>query len=329
MVNIEPLLRRLDTAQQRNRPLAIAYAVVRKYGQDSASMWALLIAYYGFASLFPLLLVAVTITGIIFANDPILTHRISTTVFAQIPVIGPELRSKAGVQALNTHSAIGLVIGLVGLLWGSQGVASSAQQAMATVWNVPMTDRPGLLPRTLRNFGILAILSINVLVTTVMATYTSTLGGHEFGKTLLILVTIIVNLILYLGGFRLLTPKSISTKDLLPGALIAGVAWSALQQLGGYLVGHELAHASATYGIFGLVLGLITWLGLTASVTLYAAEFNVVHVRRLWPRSLVQPPLTKADEVALTALAKQQRYRIEQQITVTFHESPEQEEPST
>lgn len=329
MPNIEQFMRRIDGLQQRHRPLAFVYAVIRKYGQDSASTWALLIAYYGFASLFPLLLVAVTVAGIIFAHNPTLSHRISTTVFAQIPVIGSELGSKAGVHALNANSPIALVVGIVGTLWGSQGIASSAQQAMATVWNVPMTDRPGFLPRTLRNFGILAILAINVLVTSSIATFTATLGGHEVSKILLIIATILVNLVLYVAGFRLLAPKTIPTKDLLPGALMAGIAWSALEQLGGFLIGHELAHTSATYGIFGLVLGLITWLGLTATVTLYAAEVNVVHVRMLWPRSLIQPPLTAADKTAIIALAKVQRYRREQEITVTFEDPSDPNDPST
>ncbi|WP_298210546.1 YhjD/YihY/BrkB family envelope integrity protein [Ferrimicrobium sp.] len=322
MPNIAQFTRKIDGLQQRTRPLAFVFAVLRKYGQDSASNWALLIAYYGFASLFPLLLVAVTLTGIVFAHDPALSHRIANTVFAQIPVIGPQLRSKAGVHALDAHSPIALVVGVIGTLWGSQGIASSAQEAMASVWNVPMTDRPGFLPRTLRNFGILAILGINVLVTSSIATFTATLAGHEIGKALLIVGTVTVNLGLYVAAFRLLAPKTIPTSDILPGALIAGIAWSALQQLGGFLVGHELAHASTTYGVFGLVLGLITWLGLTATITLYAAEANVVHVRKLWPRSLVQPPLTAADERALTALVEQQRYRKEQQITVAFGTPP-------
>lgn len=324
MPNIEQLMHRLDGFQQRHRPLAFVYAVIRKYGQDSASTWALLIAYYGFASLFPLLLVAITVTGIIFAHDPTLSKHISTTVFAQVPVIGSELRSRAGVHSLSANSPITLIVGVIGTLWGSQGIASSAQGAMATVWNVPMTDRPGFLPRTLRNFGILAILAINVLVTSSIATFTATLGGHEMSKVLLIIATILVNLLLYVAGFRLLAPKTISTKDLLPGALIAGIAWSALEQLGGFLVGHELAHTSATYGVFGLVIGLITWLGLTATVTLYAAEVNVVHVRKLWPRSLVQPPLTEADKRAMVALAKAQRYRPEQEIVVTFTDPSDQ-----
>jgi YihY family inner membrane protein len=328
-INTQQLLHRVDILQQRVRPIAIAFAVLRKYGQDYASNLALLIAYYGFASLFPLLLVAVTLTGIVFANDPGLSHQISTTAFAQIPIIGPQLQSRPGVHALYSHSVPGLIIGILGLVWGSQGVASAAQQAMATVWNVPMTDRPGFIPRTLRNFGIVGILGINVLATTVLATFTETLGGHMVSKVALIAAASAMNLLLYILGFRLLAPKTIPTKDLFIGAVIAGIAWSGLQQLGGFLIGNELAHTSAIYGIFGLVIGLVTWLGLASSITLYAAELNVVIVRRLWPRSLTQQTLTSADEAALIALVKQQQYWKNQEITVTFTEDAATSESDT
>jgi hypothetical protein len=74
------------------------------------------------------------------------------------------------------------------------------------------------------------------------------------------------------------------------------VPWSrgrlaGLQAVGGYLVGHYLRHTSQVYGVFAIVLGLLFWLYLGAQLTLYAAEVNVVAARRLWPRSVLQPPL--------------------------------------
>ena len=67
------------------------------------------------------------------------------------------------------------------------------------------------------------------------------------------------------------------------------VAWLALLAAGGYLVGHNLKHASEVYGFFAVVLGLLCWLYLGAQLTLYAAEVNVVRARRLWPRSRCSP----------------------------------------
>jgi hypothetical protein len=66
------------------------------------------------------------------------------------------------------------------------------------------------------------------------------------------------------------------------------------------------------------VLGLLSWLYLGTEVILYAAEVNVVRIRRLWPRSLLQPPLTEPDRRALVDLAKQEERRPEQSVDVSF-----------
>jgi uncharacterized BrkB/YihY/UPF0761 family membrane protein len=76
--------------------------------------------------------------------------------------------------------------------------------------------------------------------------------------------------------------------------------------------------------VFGESLGawsssvLLGWLYLSARLLLYAAELNVVLARRLWPRSLLQPPLTEQDKQVLIALAETQERRPEQNVEVTF-----------
>ncbi len=111
---------------------------------------------------------------------------------------------------------------------------------------------------------------------------------------------------------------------------MAGVLWVLLQSGGGYLVGHNLKHASQVYGFFAIVLGLLSWLYLAAEATLYAAEVNVVRARRLWPRrSILQPPLTQSDKRALTDLAKQEERRPEESIQVNFTDqaAPAEQKP--
>jgi uncharacterized BrkB/YihY/UPF0761 family membrane protein len=105
---------------------------------------------------------------------------------------------------------------------------------------------------------------------------------------------------------------------LIPGAVAAGVFWQLLQTFGGYLVAHQLRNATQVYGFFAVVLGLLGWLSLGAQLTIYCAEFNVVWHRRLWPRSLLQPPLTSADRATLTAIAEQEERRPEETVDVTF-----------
>jgi hypothetical protein len=105
---------------------------------------------------------------------------------------------------------------------------------------------------------------------------------------------------------------------------VGAVAWTVLQVGGTLLIDHQLRNTNQVYGTFAIVLGLIGWIYLGAMVTMYAAEANVVLARRLWPRALVQPPLTAADQQVLAAIAGQDVRRPEQRVTVHF-ENPEGE----
>ncbi len=125
---------------------------------------------------------------------------------------------------------------------------------------------------------------------------------------------------LYFVAFRITTPHSVATHKLAPGAVVGGLGWSVLQALGGYLLVHQLRHASQVYGYFASVLGLLSWLYLGATLTLYAAELNVVRARRLWPRSIVQPPLTDADRRTFDAIARQEDRRPEQSVETRWHD---------
>jgi uncharacterized BrkB/YihY/UPF0761 family membrane protein len=88
------------------------------------------------------------------------------------------------------------------------------------------------------------------------------------------------------------------------------------------LIAHQLRHSTQVYGLFATVLGLLWWIYLGAQLTVYAAEANVVYARRLWPRTAMQPPLTRADKKVLDAVAEQERRRPEQSVDSHFHDTP-------
>jgi uncharacterized BrkB/YihY/UPF0761 family membrane protein len=174
---------------------------------------------------------------------------------------------------------------------------------------------------------LLLVFGLGVVATTALASLAS-FGRHTllFGLGNLA-ASAAVNAALFLLAFRVLTPGQVPTGQLLPGAAVAGVLFALLQAAGGYLVGHNLRHAQQLYGFFAIVLGLLSWLYLSAEVTLYGAEVNVVRARGLWPRSILQPPLTEADQRALIHLAKQEERRPEQAIHVEF--TPQASNPDT
>ena len=314
-MNFRRRLEAFDHYQQGHRWLAMPIAVVRKFSDDQAGSLAALIAYYGFFSLFPLMLVFVTVLAYVLHGDPSLQASAANGVLKQFPIIGPQIQTN--IHALHGQ-VITLVIGIAGALWGGLGVTSATQNAFNKLWAVPLNQRPNFLQTRLRGLAVLVLLGVLFMASSLASgLVTGGLGG-PLAKVAGIALSLVLNVALFLAAFRLLTSAQIDTRCLMMGVLVASVLWEILQVVGGIYVGHVLRHASAAYGVFGVVIGLLSWLYLGAQATLYAAEINVVRARRLWPRSLLHEPPTIGDEETLTALAKVEE-RIEgEQIDVSF-----------
>ena len=313
----ERVLRSVDRAQQGRRAPAFAFGVVKKFGDDRGGQLAALITYYAFAAVFPLLLLLTTSLGFVLHGNSGAQRAVLHSALADFPIIGDQLQD-------NVHSLQGtgaaVVIGALGLLYGSLGMTQILQFAMAQVWNIPGTQRPGFLPRLERGLLMIVALGLGLALSTATAGLVGFLAHGALAWIGGLLCSIAVNIGLYLACFRILTPKEVTLGQLLPGCLVAGPAWTALQTFGGILVAHQLRHSTQVYGFFGTVLGLISWLYLAAQITMYAAEANVVRARRLWPRALMQPPLTRADREVLDAIVKQEERRPEQRVRTSFQE---------
>jgi YihY family inner membrane protein len=311
----ERLVRRVDAFQQRHRLAGFVFGVVKKFGDDRAGSLAALIAFYGFLALFPLLLLTVTVLGFVAQHNPDFQRSLVDSALSEFPVIGDQIGRN--VTSLR-GTGLGLVVSLIGLAWGSLGFTQAGQHAMAQVWNVPGVRRPGFLPRLARGAAIIVVLGLGTLATTTF----SGVGVFNSPNLALRALTVIVSGVLNVGisaaAFRLLTPRTVPSHDLVPGAVLVGVAWTVLQLIGGYLISQRLQQTSEVYGMFAIVLGLLFWLTLIAQISLYAAELNVVLARRLYPRSIVQPPLTEPDREALRQLAQQEERRPEQRVSVDF-----------
>jgi YihY family inner membrane protein len=309
------LLAAVDRYQQRHRMLAVPFAVVRKFGDDQAGNLAALLAYYGFFSLFPLLLVLVTVLDFVLAGHTDLQDRILNSALAQFPVIGDTLRRDIGSVR---GSGLALAVGLAGTLWAGLGVTQQAQTAMNTVWSVPRRRWPSLWLRLARGLGVLGVFGGGVLATTLLSGLSTVSGLPVVGRALPFVGSLAINLALFEFAFVVLTALPLHWRLLLPGAALAAVGWSLLQTLGGYYVTHQLKGASQVYGTLAFVIVLLSWLYLGAQLVLYAAELNAVLAKRLWPRSLFPPPLTDTDKRALTDLAKTDELRPEVRVEVDF-----------
>jgi YihY family inner membrane protein len=320
----ERAIRKVDATQRRFTPTAFVFGVMKKYGDDNGGVLVSNLAYSSFVSLFPLLLVLVTVLGLIASVDERFKTDVLNAVAGQVPLIGSQLTGN--VHQLKRSSTIGLIVGLVGLIWGATGLAQAGLFTMEQVWNLPGPARPGYLQRLGRSVLFLALLGAGVIVTTGLSSLTTYLHNGIGFKILIEVVTAAFNVGMYIGAFRVLTPKGVPTRQLLPGAITGGILWTVLQFVGTYLIHHYL-HSDSTYGVFATVLGLIAYIYLAVEITVYSAEINVVLARRLWPRAMMQPPLTEADRASMALQALQNQRRPEQHIEVTFDPDPDQDGP--
>jgi YihY family inner membrane protein len=322
------LIDAVDRYQRTHRWLGFPIAVIYKYADDQGGYLAALITYYGFLSIFPLLLLLLTVLGFVLVGDAHLRDSLVNSALAQFPVVGASLRSSIHAPA---SSNTGLAIGIVGTLYGSIGAAQATQHAFNKVWAVPRNERPNPLKSRLRSLILLGALGVGVLITTIASGLTT--GAGSYGATIGtgvkivgILVVAVANVGLFMFAFRVLTASEIPTRCLRLGAVIAGLGWEVVQLIGTYYVS-RLKGTQEAYGVFGAVLGLIAWIYLLALITVMAAEINVVSQRRLWPRSLLTPftdnvSLTHADERSYTSYAETERHKGFETVDVDFVPPP-------
>ncbi|MFC9930902.1 YihY/virulence factor BrkB family protein [Streptomyces sp. NPDC127190] len=319
-----------DAYQRRHRWVGFPLAVVYKFYDDQGTYLAALLAYYAFVSLFPLLLILVSVLGTLLSGDPELRRHVFDSALAEFPVIGDQL-------GRNVHSlhgnGVALAVGVVGSVYGALGVAQAAQYALNKIWAVPRHARPDPLRSRLRGLLFLVILGLGLCVTTLLSWAVSTATvfgtrpaiGARFGA---VVAAVVLNTGLLLLSQRVLTERELPLRRLAWASCGGACAWQVLQWGGSYYVSHVLKGATATYGMFGIVLGLLAWLYLGALIFLITVEVGAVRVLRLWPRSLLTPftdrvRLSPADRRAYRSYATTEAFKGFEKIQVRFGPPPE------
>jgi uncharacterized BrkB/YihY/UPF0761 family membrane protein len=298
---VHRIIAAIDRWQRRTPVVGPAFAVQKKFGNDQLGQYVVALGWYGFVSIYPLLLVVTTILG--FIGVASLGSSFVSTLH-QFPVVGSNFNPAHPSQSLH-GSTIGLIVGLLGLLYGAQGVMQTAQQAMAQAWNVPRNNRPGWLPRMGRSLLGLVIIGGTFFANAAVAAFATGHGESWPLRIVVIAAMLVANAGLFFTSFRSLTPTSVPTRPLWPGAVFGSVGFTLLITVGSGLIQHQVRNSSDTYGQFGIVIGLVGFLFLLAKISLYGAELNPVLARRLWPRSLVSSEPTAADREVLDYISKE------------------------
>lgn len=317
---VERVVRRFDEWQQRHTVVGFPIAVVKKFGDDEAGYLVSLLTYYSFVATFPLLLALTSVLGVVLRAHPKLQQHLVNSAFAEFPIVGGQIHQQLGVT--NFGSVFSLTVGVLGSLYGARGFANALQNTLNRLWAVPRVDWPGFPNRYLRMVATLLLLGLIIGVTSASSAAAGMAAARGFDGLAARTVSFVVGTALgtgfFLVLFRVAACGAVATRAMLPGAAISALGWQLLLIGAGVIVAHQLRHAQAVAGFFGAVLGLLAWLALQATVMVYAIEIDVVRVNRLWPRSIVQPPLTDADKAYYTGVLRTEERRPEQELDISY-----------
>lgn len=312
----------IDAFQQRHAVLGLPIGLIYKYLDDQGAHLAALITYYGFVSLFPLLLLLSSVLGFALENNPELQAQIMESAFRQIPVIGDQVQ-----RAQLRGNTAAVVIGSLGALYGAVGVAQAMQNAMNSAWYVPRNSRPNPFLARARSVGLLVLVAIFLVVTTFLSQWDAALraitGNEQAVGYWTTFASMGVTWVLFQVISRFGTSYRVTVRQALPGSVLGVLAWQGLQGAGTGFVSRYVAGASDTNGVFAVVLGLLAWIYLASVAFVLCTELNVVLALGLYPRALLTPltddvDLTEGDRAAYAGLARAQRLKGFQTVQVSF-----------
>jgi uncharacterized BrkB/YihY/UPF0761 family membrane protein len=310
---------------QRSKPaVSFPLSVIYKFFDDQGVYLAVIITYYAFLSIVPLLLLATSILGFLLFDDATLRARVIDSAVANFPVVGDQLGRPEGLRG----SARAVVFGGAFALYGSMGLGTAVQHALHTAWAIPRNSRPDPIRLRLQSLGLLATGGLSFLVLIAIAT-AAQVAGDQYAwlgsatpyvvqaATFLVMTAVLAFLLREGGGRRQ------SFRGTFPGAVFIAFGWLSIQLVSTSLVRNGLQRASSMNQTFGLILGLLAVTYLLALILVLGIEINVVRHKRLWPRALLTPftdavDLTRGDKRAYTSYARAQRHKGFESIFVRF-----------
>lgn len=291
----EKFLQAIDALQQRHTFLSLPVAIVKKYGDDECGHLAALMTYYGFLSLFPILIIATAFAQFVARDNPELKSQIISAVTSYFPAVGDTLAASMHSPA---RTGVAMVFGLLVALYGLRGMTDIVQHALHIIWEVPRKQRAGYPKRIVRGIGVAFAAGFGLIVSAILTGYATSSTYPYFVKVGIGTVGFLVLFTVFWGVYTYGSSARKRRIANIPGALIAATGLLMLQSIGGYLVVHQLGRYTGLNAQFAIVLVIFFWIYLQAQVFLYALEYNTVRAFHLYPRGLDDSRPTQSDKKA-------------------------------
>jgi membrane protein len=254
--------------------------VIRKFLEDQAPNWAALIAWNALFAMFPIVIFAASLLGLVLRLFGQANDTIYSTIFTAIP--GDPRPLLDAVTAVKSQSGVLFIVGLVGLLWGGSALFGVIEQAFAVIYHTKPRD---FLRQRLIAFGMVFLFTILVGVAVATSALLPALKHipniPEFlysGVAAFILqvaVGITAGLLLFGSMYYVIPNRKQQFRKVLPGALVAGLLFELITLLFPlYLsINNGINQYGKTFGLFFLLMTFFFFLGL---ITMIGVEVNSV-----------------------------------------------------
>ncbi|MCW2818127.1 MAG: yhjD 2, partial [Marmoricola sp.] len=234
---------RLDRWQRRYPRVGFPLAVFYKFFDDMGNYLAALLTYYAFVSLLPLLLLATAALSVLLVGHPHWQDYLLSSALGEFPVVGKQLKAPASLGS----GATGIVVGVLGALYGALGVAQALQHAGNTVWAVPRNSRPNPFLARAKSLVLIASVGLGLAVIVLgSAAMTAVLTDSLLGRMATFVGSTTLLTVVFVMAFWIAPQHKVAKRDLLPGALLAAVLFQSLQSFGYSYVARVIKNASET-----------------------------------------------------------------------------------
>jgi YihY family inner membrane protein len=250
-------------------------ALVAKFFADRGTHLAAMLAYFALLSFVPLTFLALSLLGLAHRADASdflvkeLSRAFPTTSLKSILSL---------VHRVQDNAATLGVVGGIALLWSSLSLFSALESAFNIVYGRPNR-------RFLHGKGVAAVVMVATITTLFASLVVGALGVEVVKRyapgfvansvsayVLSIAVSLVGVFLFVLAAYRLLTNAEVTVRDVMPGAVLAGVVLEASFQIVPIFV--RLADVNPVLRVLGGPVILLLWLYLMANVIVFGAELN-------------------------------------------------------
>ena len=246
----------------------------KKFNTDRCPLLASALVHATTFSLFPLLLVILSLSLFVLGSSEGVIEKIMPILKQVFPVgIDDIIRN---ITAIKQTSITIAVIGFVGFVWASAAMFRAIESTMNVIWKVKK-DRT-FFRKSLITIGSAFLVFIGLFASFGLTLWGRTVGASGIGR-FLPEISFLGSILLFGLIFKIFPKRRVQWREAYFGAVFTGVFWEIAKYLFSiYIV--KVVDYSKIYGSLSAIIILFLWLYYSAYIFLFGAELSYVFARR-------------------------------------------------